>query len=243
MNGAHPFQCSLAQSASKSVANLQQVTAIRKCESAFFHINTNADIPPYAPQLDKLPPDIQQLTRRTFIDGHSSPTARPNAQEWVDVLRRLYDQVASCTKNKAHEYYKGLRNCPWCEVDTRWAQANARAQQISNSGTISVSPPPIQSTRPSTPVAPWTPPPPSQRVQPPHQSRSRPSREFSFRNIGCFGVILLLLGGVFLYAFFFGLSSTEPGTVALSQGDSTALLGLAIPLVAFTIFYFRAWRR
>ena len=61
--------------------------------------------------------EIQELMRRTFVDGIQNPDKRPTANVWEGALRNLLDDIKPC-KNRSCDlkYYPKTPNkkCPWC---------------------------------------------------------------------------------------------------------------------------------
>jgi hypothetical protein len=81
---------------------------------------------PSAVGMDILPKDIAELFRRCFEDGARNPRLRPGAAEWRDHLLSLTRCIKTCSKNHAHEYFNGLRSCPWCNRDSKKMGRTAR---------------------------------------------------------------------------------------------------------------------
>jgi DNA-binding helix-hairpin-helix protein with protein kinase domain len=69
---------------------------------------------PTAPPFTMLSATLRALFLRCFIDGHSTPTARPTAKEWQKALHQAAKQLVSCTKSPHHFFDKDLDGCPWC---------------------------------------------------------------------------------------------------------------------------------
>jgi hypothetical protein len=70
---------------------------------------------PLAPPFDLLNPRLRQLFLRCFEDGHSSPAARPDAEEWRQALKEAEAELATCAVNGQHCFGKHMAACPWCE--------------------------------------------------------------------------------------------------------------------------------
>lgn len=68
-----------------------------------------------APSFDTLHPSLQALFLRCFEEGHSTPSARPNADTWLNCLAEVEAELISCEENKQHYYYSHLSACPWCQ--------------------------------------------------------------------------------------------------------------------------------
>jgi DNA-binding helix-hairpin-helix protein with protein kinase domain len=64
---------------------------------------------------DVLPPEVRELARRCFGDGHRDSACRPSAQEWADVLDRAGFQLMGCRHSERHLYHQSLSSCVWCD--------------------------------------------------------------------------------------------------------------------------------
>lgn len=65
--------------------------------------------------LDVVHPEIQRCFLQCFNDGHTNPSARPTAQEWVRVLKSAIPELEICKKNDRHYYSQTYGKCYWCE--------------------------------------------------------------------------------------------------------------------------------
>lgn len=80
-----------------------------------------ADVPlsspaPGAPPLDVLGPELRDLFRRCFRDGHVDPTRRPSPREWHRALKRAERALVRCQITMTTHLYGSHRaQCPWCE--------------------------------------------------------------------------------------------------------------------------------
>jgi len=70
--------------------------------------------PPGAPALDSLPSSIVDLFRRAFLTND-----RPKPREWIEPLDALAKSLKKCVLHSGHHYYKELRECPWCGIETQ----------------------------------------------------------------------------------------------------------------------------
>ena len=68
--------------------------------------------PKYAPDLDLLHPEISELLRRCFIDGHRDPRLRPDASAWERAIAEAEKSLVQCPNR--HFYSEHLRGCPVC---------------------------------------------------------------------------------------------------------------------------------
>ena len=116
MNGCHPFACRVLPSQS-SVVFPQPTDNILKGIFPFVNAQSGTAIPAYAPPLNILPKEMQDLFKRAFIEGYNNPSVRPTAEEWFYALTNLEKNLTKCSQVSYHEYYKGLTKCPWCEAD------------------------------------------------------------------------------------------------------------------------------
>src|SRR5262245_38196515 len=69
--------------------------------------------PPGALALDSLPSSVVDLFRRAYLTND-----RPKAREWIALLDALAKSLKSCALHNGHYYYKELRECPWCGLET-----------------------------------------------------------------------------------------------------------------------------
>ena len=67
-------------------------------------------------------PQICELFRRTFVDGHKDPNKRATAKEWYMALYDLLSNLKTCDMNPEHRYYKYLNKCPFCLNEEREKQ-------------------------------------------------------------------------------------------------------------------------
>ena len=70
--------------------------------------------PKYAPDLDLLHPEISELVRRCFIDGHRDPRLRPEASAWEWAIAEAEKSLVQCPNR--HFYSEHLRGCPVCHA-------------------------------------------------------------------------------------------------------------------------------
>ena len=77
------------------------------------------DPSPIAPDIDILHPDLKWLFFRCFEAGYKKPKRRPDADAWINALKKAEDALVECAQNEQHVYGKHLRSCPWCERAAR----------------------------------------------------------------------------------------------------------------------------
>lgn len=69
---------------------------------------------PLAPPWSVLPPQVQEVMRRCFEEGHVRPPARPTTAEWQRALQEAEKDLVTCLANTQHLYHRSLTACPWC---------------------------------------------------------------------------------------------------------------------------------
>ena len=69
-----------------------------------------------------LPPALHGLAVRTFGEGHSDPSARPSAAEWLAALDDAQASLTVCRADRMHVFSGHLASCPWCArvADGAW---------------------------------------------------------------------------------------------------------------------------
>ncbi len=70
---------------------------------------------PAAPPFELLTPRLRATFARCFEDGHEFPSARLDAQAWVEALREAESELVDCVVNRQHRHGVHLEACPWCE--------------------------------------------------------------------------------------------------------------------------------
>src|SRR5499426_183989 len=63
--------------------------------------------------LDSMPTEFVRLFRRAFLS-----TDRPRPREWVEPLDALAKALKKCDSHSGHYYYRELRACPWCGIES-----------------------------------------------------------------------------------------------------------------------------
>jgi DNA-binding helix-hairpin-helix protein with protein kinase domain len=61
-----------------------------------------------------MPPSLVDLFRRAFL-----ATDRPGPREWVEQLDALAKALKKCELHGGHYYYRELRDCPWCGIESQ----------------------------------------------------------------------------------------------------------------------------
>jgi DNA-binding helix-hairpin-helix protein with protein kinase domain/Tfp pilus assembly protein PilF len=70
--------------------------------------------PPGTLALDSMPPPLVDLFRRAFLS-----TDRPRPREWIEPLDALAKALKKCDSHSGHYYYRELRECPWCGIESQ----------------------------------------------------------------------------------------------------------------------------
>lgn len=120
------------------------------------------DPPPLSPPFGLLHPRLRELFRQCFVDGHSDPRRRPEAETWYHALKDCESALTTCSCNPQHHYFKHCDECPWCARARRFASVmppdwdpfpspgNARGSATPNTTSV----PPPASAPPPAPAAP-----------------------------------------------------------------------------------------
>jgi len=74
--------------------------------------------PPAARALDTLDPTLRHLFDRCFLGGHATPTLRPSAKEWLDVLNLAQQRLVRCAAGTHWRYPEG-EFCHACRTPPR----------------------------------------------------------------------------------------------------------------------------
>ncbi len=70
--------------------------------------------PPGTLALDAMPTPLVKLFRRAFLSAE-----RPQPREWIEPLDALAKSLRKCSLHSGHFYYRELRDCPWCGIESR----------------------------------------------------------------------------------------------------------------------------
>src|SRR5262245_11936698 len=109
--GRHPFSGRYLRAGEMPLER-----AIRECRFAY---GVDAEArkmrqPPGTLALDSMPTELVALFRRAFLT-----TNRPQPREWVEPLDALAKALKKCGMHSGHYYYKELRDCPWCGIESQ----------------------------------------------------------------------------------------------------------------------------
>ncbi|MGH9855281.1 MAG: helix-hairpin-helix domain-containing protein, partial [Blastocatellia bacterium] len=69
--------------------------------------------PPGTLALDAMPTLLVKLFRRAFLSAD-----RPQPREWIEPLGALAKSLKKCSLHSGHFYYRELRDCPWCGIES-----------------------------------------------------------------------------------------------------------------------------
>jgi DNA-binding helix-hairpin-helix protein with protein kinase domain len=64
--------------------------------------------------LDSMPSQFVRLFRRAFLTAD-----RPRPREWIEPLEALAKALKKCDLHSGHFYYRELRDCPWCGIESQ----------------------------------------------------------------------------------------------------------------------------
>jgi len=127
MNGCHPFACAIDNGPvsigqltayQPSVAAPQPIDNITNGFYPFISRKKGITTPIYAPSITMLPQNIQDLFRKAFVDGHTNPDRRPDAETWFRALDTMKDTLIDCVVDRYHKYPGHNPECPWCGIET-----------------------------------------------------------------------------------------------------------------------------
>lgn len=145
MEGYHPFG-GAQRDTSISIYGPIYLHCIRQ---GIFPYNESKDFkpPPGAPAFKSLPPVLQELFLRCFVQGHWSPNLRPTARQWMDALTAAEDSLKHCTLQSSHWYSPHYGSCHWCE---REKQATAARVKSPSQRTATTTQTPLPNLNPGT---------------------------------------------------------------------------------------------
>lgn len=120
--GRHPFAGTVAEH-----VDLPLETCIARGYYAYTRRRETPVKPPPHLDLDWLPEHIRDLFEVAFDPATQQ---RPTAKEWYFALKELETSLRTCSENPSHQYWSGLRHCPWCDLEDRWKIALFRPALI-----------------------------------------------------------------------------------------------------------------
>ncbi|MBR6874131.1 MAG: hypothetical protein IKN17_11565 [Ruminococcus sp.] len=243
MNGIHPFSgVKLSPRKGSPAHPVRKDKMVELCQTPFFNPRCTRTPSPYAPDLSLLPDYMKELFKRAFIDGDRDPSRRPDAREWKQALVRFSGELVRCRRDKLHYYRRGLRTCPYCEVEDR----RARKHALPTSNTHALAP---ARQQPGTSARYFTAPP--AQMQPANITVT-PGGAASLKRSKLFGAMtfrvpMLILSGIFEYMMLNSLLPAlfknfmkMPGLITFCSG-LCALAGFIVSCVF--VFKFAPGRR
>ncbi len=150
--GWHPFSAALMRVNGKSLPSAASVQhkRVKNCQTPFFRKIQGFEIPKQAPDITKIFPESTiHLFEKTFISGHAQPSKRVLPKEWFDELRKLSENVKTCSKDIKHEYFGDMSECPWCAMERKQAK-QVKGIRLTPNLTSSISNPKVANVR--TPI-------------------------------------------------------------------------------------------
>lgn len=70
--------------------------------------------PPGTLALAQISPRIALMLERAFLTED-----RPEAQEWIEALEDLSNNLKQCAAHPGHHYFQQLADCPWCGIEAQ----------------------------------------------------------------------------------------------------------------------------
>jgi len=117
MNDTHPFTHRMTNPLAERSSQSENVICGL---SSHFPETNRAGLaigePLTCPPLSTLPPEVCNLFRQTFVDGHIADLRRPAAVEWITPLQQLSQRLIVCSVDVKHIYWEQVTSCPWCAV-------------------------------------------------------------------------------------------------------------------------------
>jgi DNA-binding helix-hairpin-helix protein with protein kinase domain len=80
---------------------------------------TQTDPPPNVPVLADIPQEMSDAFESAFGQLGVSK-GRPNAIDWVNILKRSQCEIRQCTSSRAHQYFRRASSCPWCRMENAY---------------------------------------------------------------------------------------------------------------------------
>src|SRR5262245_25626070 len=108
--GRHPFSGNFLGAGEMSLER-----AIRESRFAYGADAGEREMrqPPGTLALDSMPSWLVGLFRRAFLTPD-----RPKPRKWIEPLDMLAKALKKCVLHSGHYYYKELRDCPWCGIES-----------------------------------------------------------------------------------------------------------------------------
>jgi DNA-binding helix-hairpin-helix protein with protein kinase domain len=80
---------------------------------------TQTDPPPNVPVLADVPQEMANAFETAF-GQLGVAKARPNAIEWMNILKRCQSEIRQCSSSQAHQFFRTASSCPWCRMENAY---------------------------------------------------------------------------------------------------------------------------
>lgn len=121
--GYHPFTARRLENYGSSTTVHTRNTYIMNKISPFFNPTVGISYPREAPSISLIPPDIQNLFRKAFLN-----IDRPSPATWQVNLLNLLHSLKQCVRNHEHYYWDGCSECSWCALEKKKTTSNSAPQ-------------------------------------------------------------------------------------------------------------------
>lgn len=79
---------------------------------------TKMSPPPASLSMSALTPNLKLNFERAFSKEGEKLGFRPSPKEWITALTELSSKLKQCSTNQSHHFFEGIKNCPWCDIET-----------------------------------------------------------------------------------------------------------------------------
>lgn len=80
---------------------------------------TKMNPPPASLPMSALTPTLRLYFERAFSKEGGKLGFRPSPTDWITALTELSSRLKSCQVNQSHHYFIEMKNCPWCDIETK----------------------------------------------------------------------------------------------------------------------------
>ncbi len=80
---------------------------------------TKMSPPPASLPMSALTPTLRLYFERAFSREGEKLGFRPNPRDWITALTELSSKLKNCHVNLSHHYFIEMKNCPWCDIETK----------------------------------------------------------------------------------------------------------------------------
>ncbi|MCW2473665.1 topoisomerase DNA-binding C4 zinc finger domain-containing protein [Candidatus Symbiopectobacterium sp. NZEC151] len=108
--GRHPYA---GRYKGPDISMSEAIAQNRFAFSLFRQNETQTTSPPGALTLDLFPDVVAQAFEKAF---GLTPSARPDAKVWIQILTTLESSLNHCSKTKTHFYPSKAKGCVWCRL-------------------------------------------------------------------------------------------------------------------------------